>query len=256
MSSVSIRRDGAASIIAIDRPQLENRFNQETIDGVREALEAAERDAEIRVVVLTGSGTFFSAGGQVDGFPEGGVMVQDRFARAFITFMGRAATLSKPIVAAVNGPAAAGGVGLVVAADLAIAAESATFALPELHGGQFPLLALATAVHALPKKIVFDMIYNARKLSAQEARDLGLVNAVVPDADLEAELRAQVAKLATLSPTAIGFGRRAYAVMRDLDLMHALEYGNTMLGHLLSTDDAREAWNARVEGRKPIWQGR
>ena len=130
---------------------------------------------------MTGHGDVFCLGGDYQG---AGPTTAGRmeFARAFIDMNHAMSRLGKPLVAAVNGNAHAGGFSIVVACDLAIAAEDATLGLPEAAHGLFPFLALAIVKDALPKKLLFDIVYNARLMRAEEACALHLVNEAVPRA--------------------------------------------------------------------------
>ena len=250
---ILVKQDGPVLTLAINRPEVDNKVNREALVLLRRHLDAADANRDVRVIVLTGEGTYFCAGGQIDGFPEGTVMAQREFANAFAEFHRAARRLSKPFVAAVNGDAVAGGFSLLAACDLAIAASTARFGLPELEAGLFPLLALATSVRLLPRKVVFDVIYNARKLSAAEALSFGLVTKVVPPDELVLATQQQAEELATRSPVAIAIGRSAYESMVGMGLDEALDHGGAMLVHLLATDDALEAYRARSEDREPSW---
>ena len=150
-------------------------------EEITAALEAARRDAEVGACVLIGHGDVFCLGGDYQG---AGPTTAGRmeFARAFIDMNHAMSRLGKPLVAAVNGNAHAGGFSIVIACDLAIAAEDATLGLPEAAHGLFPFLALAVVKDALPKKLLFDIVYNARLMRAEEACALHLVNEAVPRA--------------------------------------------------------------------------
>jgi enoyl-CoA hydratase/carnithine racemase len=244
------------SRLTIDRPEADNRVDRDTCLQLAEAMRAADADPAVRVVVLTASGDRFCVGGQVDGAADGETMKQVAFAQAFAGVHEAAAGLGKPLVAAINGDAIAGGFSLISAADLAIAVDTARFGLPELAVGAFPMLALATSVSLLPRKVLFDLIYNARLLSAAEALQFGLVSAVVPKEKFNSAVAAQVDRLKRQSPIAVMLGRRAYESMLDMPRMAALSHGGLALIELMATQDGREAVRAHSTGRSPIWSGR
>jgi enoyl-CoA hydratase/carnithine racemase len=150
-------------------------------DEVAAALELAREDPQIRACVLTGHGDVFCLGGDYQG---AGPTAAGRtgYTRALIRMDDAMARLGKPLVAAVNGDAHAGGFSLVVASDLAVVAVDATLGLPEAAKGLFPFIALAIVKDSLPKKVLFDLIYNARLMSASEGRETHVVNEVVPRA--------------------------------------------------------------------------
>ena len=168
MSQLDVRRRGRVAVLTLKRPERGNRVSQQMAEEITAALEAARRDAEVAACVLTGHGDVFCLGGDYQG---AGPTTAGRmeFARAFIDMNHAMSRLGKPLVAAVNGNAHAGGFSIVIACDLAIAAEDATLGLPEAAHGLFPFLALAVVKDALPKKLLFDIVYNARLMRAEEA---------------------------------------------------------------------------------------
>lgn len=251
MSGIEFVVNDGVATITIDQPEVRNRVDRSSLEQMTRGLERADADATVKVVVLTGRGAFFCTGGQMDGFLEGDVMAQHSFAQAFIAFHHAASAMSKPLIAAVNGDATAGGFSLLAVADLAIAVRSARFGLPEFGTGLFPMLALATAVHTIPRKRLFDMIYNARLLSAEEALTAGLVSCVVGDDSLDDAVRRQADVLVSKSSAVLALGRRAYEAMLGMTVPAALEHGGAMLVHLLATPDATQARGGYVVEKKP-----
>src|SRR5947207_15443938 len=165
------------------RPDHGNRVTQAMAQELIAALEQARQSPDVSACVLTGHGDVFCLGG--DYWSAGRTSVgRLEFARAFMDLAQAMARLGKPIIAAINGNAHAGGFSLVAACDMAIVAEDATLGLPEAAKGLFPFLALAIVKDALPKKVLFDIVYNARLMRAEEACALHLVNAVVPRASV------------------------------------------------------------------------
>jgi enoyl-CoA hydratase/carnithine racemase len=246
--------DGVFRVV-IDRPEVDNRVDRETCLSIVEAFAEADRNDAARVVVLTATGSKFCIGGQVDGAADGAAAKQIAFAEAFAGVHKAAATLSKPLIAAVNGDAVAGGFSIVASADLAISVDTARFGLPELAAGLFPMLALATSVPILPRKVLFDLIYNARLLTAEEALRYGLLSAVVAPEQLEHAVASQARRLIGQSPVAIALGRRAYHAMLDMPRAAAISHGGLALVELLATQDGRAAVKAHAEGREPVWSG-
>src|SRR6185436_17064014 len=156
-----------------------NRLTTALTAELAAALRAARDDATIGACVLTGAGDVFCLGGDYRG---AGPTDEGRaaYADALLDMDEAMSQLGKPLIAGVNGNAHAGGFALMVACDLAIAADDATFGLPEAANGLFPFIALATVRDALPKKVLFDVIYRARLMTAAEASSLKLINEVVP----------------------------------------------------------------------------
>ena len=164
--------------------------------------------------------------------------------------------LGKPLVAMVNGHALAGGLGLMVACDLAIAADTATFGTTEIQVGLWPMMITAELVRNVGRKRTLEMMLTGRRLDAAEALAVGLVNRVVPAAELEAVTMALAGELASKSPAAIALGLRAFYRSADLDHEPALRYLEGELGRVLALEDAREGIAAFLGKRAPVWKGR
>jgi enoyl-CoA hydratase/carnithine racemase len=254
--ALEVKVEKGVSRIVINRPEVNNRVDRTTCLGIIEAFHAADADKNVRAVVLTAAGRQFCIGGQVDGAADGAAANQIAFADAFGGVHIAAAALSKPLIAGINGDALAGGFSLMSSCDLAITVDNAKFGLPELGAGLFPMLALATSVHLLPRKILFDIIYNQRLLDASEALHYGLVSSVVPAARLDAAIAQQTERLSQLSGVAVALGRRAYHTMLEMRRADAIAHGGLALVQLLATEDGRDAVKAHAEGRLPIWSGK
>ncbi|MBD0322955.1 MAG: enoyl-CoA hydratase/isomerase family protein, partial [Aldersonia sp.] len=198
-----IERRGNVLVITINRPEARNAINAAVSSAVGTALEDAEHDAAIRAVVLTGAGDkSFSAGADLKAISRGeNIYAPGNEAWGFAGFVRH--PISKPTIAAVNGTALGGGTELALAADLVVAAESATFGLPEVKRG---LMAAAGGVFRLPaqipQRLAMEMILTGDPISAATAREYGLINRVVPDGtvvDAAIELAERIAANAPLS---------------------------------------------------------
>ncbi|MEJ0076918.1 MAG: enoyl-CoA hydratase/isomerase family protein [Alphaproteobacteria bacterium] len=159
------------------------------------------------------------------------------FARAFIDMAQAMARLGKPLIAAVNGNAHAGGFSVVVACDLAVVAEDATLGLPEAAKGLFPFLALAIVKDALPKKVLFDIVYSARLMDAAEAHRLHLVNEVVSRDKVLDRAIASAEHASAHNPDILRLGRDLYYNMRGLGPAQALEESRFALAAALAAED-------------------
>lgn len=236
MSQLDVARNGRVAILTLKRPGHGNRVSRQMAEEVVSALEAARRDPAVGACVIAGYGDVFCLGGDYQG---AGPTTAGRmeFARAFIDMNNAMSRLGKPLVAAVNGDAHAGGFSIVVACDLAIAAQDATLGLPEAAKGLFPFLALAVVKDALPKKVLFDIVYNARLMAAEEARGLHIVNAVVPRAAV-LDRAIEVAEHASRHDADIlMLGRDLYYGMRGLGPAEALDESRFALGVALSAQE-------------------
>lgn len=233
MEEIKVSRVGATDVIELHRPGAGNRITQNMGEQLVRALEAARRDPAVAGCVLTGHGDVFCLGGDYRG---AGTEVSGRmeFARAHIDLFDAMARLGKPLVAAINGAAHAGGFSLVIQCDLAFMAEDATIGLPEAAHGLFPFLAMAIARDALPKKLLFDIVYNARLLTASEARELHLVNQVLRRENVVSAAIAAVEAAVRGKPEILMLGRDLYYSMSGLGREAALHQARFALGSALS----------------------
>jgi enoyl-CoA hydratase len=164
--------------------------------------------------------------------------------------------LGKPIIAMVNGPALAGGLGLMVACDLVIAADTATFGTTEIAVGLWPMMITAEITRSVGRKKTLEMMLTGRRLDAAEALGCGLVTRVVPAAELEAATAALAGELAERSPAAVALGLHAFYHAQDMEMAPQLRYLEGELGRVLALEDAREGIAAFLGKRKPVWRGR
>jgi enoyl-CoA hydratase/carnithine racemase len=224
------------SVLTLKRPDHGNRLSQQMAEELTAALETARRDPHVRACVMTGHGEVFCLGGDYKG---AGPSVSGRaeFGRASVDLYRAMAALGKPLVAAVNGNAHAGGFSLVAAADLAVMADDATLGLPEAGNGLFPFLALAVVRDALPKKVLFEIIYNARLIGAPEACDLHLVNKSVPRAAVLEEAVRMAAVAGDHNPDIVMLGRDLYYEMRGLGPAEAIDKSRFALIAALAAKD-------------------
>jgi len=200
------------------------------------ALDSARQSPDIGACVLTGHGDVFCLGGDYQGAgPTNAGRLA--FARAFIDMAQAMARLGKPLIAAINGNAHAGGFSVAIACDLAIVAEDATLGLPEAAKGLFPFLALAIVKDALPKKVLFDIVYGARLIEATEARALHLVNEIVPRGAVLERAIAVAERASAYNPDILRLGRDLYYTMHGLSSAQALEESRFALAAALAAED-------------------
>jgi enoyl-CoA hydratase/carnithine racemase len=231
---LNVQRDRGAMVLEIDRPDDNNRIDMATMGAMSAAITAAEQDRAIRALIITGKGGYFCEGGRIDGYPTGTTLDQLEYARAFTVLQERMARARMPIVGAVNGHCFAGGMSLLEACDIAIAVETAEFGYPEIRGGLMPMLAIAVARNNLPPKLAFDLFYTGRRMTADEALAMHLVNRVVPADALWTEVFEVVGALAANSAAAMMVGRQAFYAMGNMSKTSALEYGHTALIAMLN----------------------
>ena len=255
---VRYQAEGGQALLTIDRPKARNALSPQVLDGLMAALDRAEADPAARVVVLTGAGEkVFCAGGdlgQMGG--EGGFLATHDGRRAYGRLLLRLQDIRKPTVARVNGHALAGGLGLVLACDLAVAAEHAEVGTPEIDVGLFPMMMMALLQRHLGRKRALEMVLTGERLPAREALSLGLLNRVVPAAELDTTVGALAGKLAGKSQAVLALGRRAFFTAEDLPLPAALEYLASQLSLNVLSEDAAEGVTAFIEKRPPKWNDR
>ena len=254
-------------VVTLNRPEARNAVNAELTLGLGDALERAERETEIRVLVLTGAGDkSFCAGADLKAIARGEALSPPGTEQwGFAGFVNH--PISKPVITAVNATALGGGTELVLASDLVVAAESAKFGLPEVRRG---LIAAAGGLirlpEQLPRKVAMHMILTGEPIDAETALSWGLVNEVVPDGrvldaalDL-AEVVAANAPLAVQASKRIASGRYRGAdgeTPRDLPYERdAWQANKEEIVALMSTEDAIEGPTAFAEKRAPVWKAR
>lgn len=261
-AQVLVERRGHVLLITIDRPEARNAINAAVTEQIGDAMEMADTDPEIRVVVLTGSGDkSFCAGADLKAIARGENLLPSEGKRAAWGFAGYAThNISKPTIAAVNGTALGGGTELVLASDMAIAARSATFGLPEVKRG---IIAGAGGVFRLPaqvpQKIAHELMFTGEAIPADRALELGLVNKIVEDADLLEAALVLAEKIAANAPLAVQASKRVAQNLvdgnrvpeKDLWALSSLERAA-----IRETDDAKEGPRAFAEKRQPVWQAR
>ena len=238
MPDLTVARHGRVALLTLDRPRHGNRLTTSLANEVTAALNALRDDREVGACVVTGAGESFCLGGDYQGAgpsKEG----RNAYAEALLDMDDAMASLGKPLVAAVNGDAHAGGFGLMVACDLAVAADDATFGLPEAAKGLFPFIALATVRDALPKKVLFEVIYTARLMRAAEALSLHVINEALPAPHVLARALALAEQASAYDADIVALGRGLYYRTRGRPPAEALaEAREALLAALDAADRA------------------
>lgn len=259
MSAVKLDTRNGILVITLDRPKA-NAIDVATSLELYAAFKTLNDDPALRVGIITGTGRFFSAGWDLGAANDGEAVDADHGPGGFAGLT-EYFSLTKPVIAAVNGLAVGGGFELALAADLIVASDAAKFWLPEAQLGMLPdsggLLRLPKAI---PARLAREMILTGRRMDAAEALALNLINRVVPGEDLLAaalELAASIAKSAPLAITAArDILRETEALEVEAGYKHMRSGAIPSYQAMLRSDDALEGPRAFAEGRAPEWKGR
>ncbi len=238
--------------ITINRPPL-NILDLQTMSEIVSALEAIRNTKAIKAVVFTGAGTKgFSAGVEVrDHLPE---KVKEML-RVFHGMFRQMIKLEQPTIAVIDGFALGGGCELALFCDMVIASEKSVIGQPDITLGNFAPLALAAYPFFIPRKKVYEFLFTGESISAQEAKQIGLVNRVVPASELKAAEDAMVGSLLKLSSVAIRASKMAMAATFNKPFEKALdEIEEIYLNELAPSHDGLEGLVAFLEKREPVWK--
>jgi len=252
-----IERDAAVAIVTINRPKVLNALNSQTVDELRRAMLDLKADADVRVVVLTGAGEkSFVVGADINELsvqsPTGGREHALTGQHVFDVIE----NLGKPVIAAINGFALGGGCELAMACTLRIAADTAKLGQPEINLGLIPGYAGTQRLsRRVGKGRAMEMILTGAPIAADEAQRIGLVNRVVPAAELMTQAKALAAQLAKNAPIAMRYIINAINKGIEIPFAEACQYEATLFGLVASTDDMREGTRAFLEKRKPEFKG-
>lgn len=249
-------RRGNVEILTINRPDARNAINGAVSTAMSSIMDELTRDPECWVVVITGSGDkAFSAGMDLKAFSsgEGGDIIGASGGFAGVTQR----EFPKPLIAAVNGSALAGGFEIMLSCDLVIAADHATFGIPEAKRG---LIAGAGGLIRMPKRlpmaIALEMAMTGDPIDAERAAALGLVNKVVPAADLMTEALALADRIAANAPLAVRYSKKVMKHAADASEEDGWKINAEAVGVVFSSADAMEGPVAFAEKRPPKWQGK
>jgi enoyl-CoA hydratase/carnithine racemase len=258
--NIRVDRAGSLGRIVLNRPEARNPLDRTTATEILAALRQHFGDAHVRSVVITGAGSAFCAGGdltQMRHFSEMGAEEAYDWPAPIIEAHKLMLEADKPVIAAVNGPAYAGGMGLAGMCDIVLALRSASFAMPEARVGMFPMIIVAHLARSLPRKPLLEMMLTGTPISAEDAYRLGFVTRL---ADSEHELIELVHSYArdfeAVSPTSIRLGRRAFTLMADLPARQALDAAQFLNLPFFLGADMKEGASAFLEKRSPAWMAR
>lgn len=233
--------------LTLNRPDKRNALDSATLDGLHEAMERADLDAEVRVVAVRGAGKDFCAGADLGELLASAEATPEQNEHAAMHLGGlfvRMRELPKPVVALVHGRALAGGAGLATACDLVLCTESAQFGYPEIQRGFVPAMVMTLLRRLTGEKLAFDLVATGRILTAQEARAAGLVSRVVPDAAFGTESGKVLTALASASGSALALTKRQFYQLDGLSFQEGIALGAQVNALSRTTPDFKKAIQA------------
>lgn len=248
---------GRQARLTIDREAQRNALNAEVLRGLRDGLDRADADPAVGVIVLTGAGEkAFCAGADLGGAQsgDGGLLEMHEGRRSYGQLLLKLSRTRKPSLALVNGLALAGGLGLVLGCDLAIAAEEVEVGLPEIDRGLFPMQVIALLQRHVGRKRALELVLTGRRLAAREAVEWGILNRAVPRAGLSAAAAELADSLGGKSQAVLALGRRAFFTAEGMAVEPAIDYLAAQLSLNTLLEDAAEGVIAFMQKRKPEWK--
>ncbi len=250
-------RRGAVEVLRLNRPEARNALNPELLAAIGLAMLDAEQDSEVRAVVLTGTGDrAFCAGMDLRGFAEGGTggMGHDPDAmRGFARFT--QGEIRVPVIGAANATAVAGGFELLLGCDVVVASEKASFGLPEVKRGLFAAGGGVFVSTRIPLAVALELTLTGDPIDASRAQSLGLINRVVPPADVLHAALALAERIARNGPLALQATKELVRTA-STDLERARTLAAEWQPKVFGSDDAKEGATAFIEKRDPVWTGR
>jgi enoyl-CoA hydratase/carnithine racemase len=246
-----VAHDGAVSRLTLARPEKRNALSLALMREVTAALDALPD--ETQAVVVAGEGPAFSAGHDLAEMLDRDEPFYDELFDACTVLMETIHRIPPPVIARVHGPAYAAGCQLVAACDLAVAAESATFATPGVKIGLFCSTPMVPVSRAVGRKRALEMLLTGEPISARTAAEWGLVNRVVPDDELDSALEELIARITDSSKLVTGIGKQAFYAQVELDEHGAYDLTKAVMTSNAQLDDAQEGIGAFVGKRRPAW---
>jgi enoyl-CoA hydratase/carnithine racemase len=251
---------GDIAVLTLNRPESRNSLSEGLIAALDAALREIRDDRAVRAVVITATGSAFSAGHDMKeltarrGDPDRGRAYFAEMMTECSTMMQSIVHLPKPVVAAVQGIATAAGCQLVATCDLAVASEAASFATPGVDIGLFCSTPTVALSRNIPRKQAMEMLLTGEPISAATARDIGLVNRVVPAGSERNEAIALAQKVARKSAYTVKIGKAAFYRQAEMNLADAYAYAAEVMTENMMARDAEEGIGAFIEKREPKWQ--
>lgn len=254
---VLVEKRGDVQWLTINRLERRNALNPLVMEGLRQGVIAAAADSEIRAVVVTGVGEkAFCAGADLQTNATTFAFDYSDPRVPFAKLTRTVFSVDIPIIARVNGSCMAGGMGLLGLCDLAVASDHAIFGLPEVKIGLFPMMILTTLKRVMLPRHLNELCMTGEAIDAHEAHNIGLVNHVVPLAELDAKLDWLIGRIVGKSPTAIRRGKYALHAVEDMTIEQTIAFTESQVPLAVMTEDFKEGMSAFNDKRPPAWTNR
>jgi enoyl-CoA hydratase len=252
---ILVTKEPGFAIIQFNRPDVLNALNMKMMEETVDALEALDKDEEVRCIILTGNEKAFAAGADIKEMADAtsvDMLIRDQFAR-----WDRIRKIKKPLIAAVSGFALGGGCEIAMTCDIIVASETARFGQPEINIGVIPGAGgTQRLTRAVGKYKAMEMVLTGAMISAEEALKWGLVNKIVPVEFFLQEAKNLAKEIASKPPVAVRLAKEAVLKAFDTTIEGGLEFERKNFYLLFASDDQKEGMKAFVEKRKPEWKGR
>ncbi len=246
--------DDFVAEITLNRPKSLNTFNIPLAKELKQALQELDSENRVRVIIIKGEGKVFSAGIDLSDFSDKSVAEYRDWIGCMEAPLVTITRMCKPVIAQVHGVAVANGAGLVAAADLATAGENARLGLTAINVGLNCIGPVIPVSRSVGRKRALELLFYGDMISAEKALDMGLINRVIPEDELDKETRNWATVLAQKSPLALQIAKKAFYTAADMDYYKAFDYMNEVFARLCSTEDAEEGASAFLEKRSPVWK--
>jgi enoyl-CoA hydratase/carnithine racemase len=257
LEQVLVTVEGRVATVTLNRPEQRNPLSATMLRDLASAFRWCQQEPDVRVVVLTGAGRSFCAGADLTSF-DGEMSNLERYRSRdlFVELFLLMAELGKPIVGRINGHALAGGFGLACACDLLVAVDTATFGLPEINVGIWPMMIQAILSRNIPRKVLLEMEMLGDRWTAMQLQSVGVINRMVSHDQLDASVNEIADALAKKSPVAMRLGRDSFYRQEDMDFRAAFHYLHGQFLMVSQTEDSKEGIKAFFEKREPDFKGR
>jgi len=246
--------DNHVAALTLNRPESMNTFSSQMAAELNQALIDLDADQSVRVILLKGAGRAFCAGIDVKELAGKTAIEYHKWIEKMEHPLVTISTLQTPVIAQLQGVAAANGMGLIAAADLVIAADNSRMGLTAINVGLNCVGPVIPVARCVGRKKALELLLYGKLLKASEALSLGLINKIVPKDELESQAMQWAEELAQKSPIAIQIAKTSFYHSEDMNYRDQFAHMNESFARLCTTDDAKEGVNAFFEKRNPVWQ--